>query len=79
MGGPHRQCSITTEHDVSFGNEEFQGRKIIPQITAVAGKQAVCVDLRVRADQEISDNAAFSSNAPHIRSKDFAGEQRALA
>ena len=60
-------------------NEEFQGRKIIAQIAAVAGKQPVCVDLRVRADQEISDNAAFSANTLHIRSKNFPGQQRALA
>src|SRR5947199_10813942 len=65
--------------DLSFGNEEFQGRKIIAQIAAVAGKQPVCVDLRVRADQEISNNAAFSASALHICSKDFAVQQRALA
>jgi hypothetical protein len=33
----------------------------------------------VRADQEISDNAAFSANTLHMRSKNFPGQQRALA
>ncbi len=65
--------------DLSFRNEQFQGRKIIAQVPAVAGKQPVCVDLGVRADQEISDNAALSANTLHIGSKDFAGKQRALA
>ena len=65
--------------DLSFGNEGFQGRKIVAQIAAVAGKQPVCVDLRVRGDQEIGDNATFSASALHIRSKDFPGQQRALA
>ena len=37
------------------------------------------MDLRVRADQEISDNAAFSASTLHIRSKNFPGQQRALA
>ena len=45
--------------DLSFGNEGFQGRKIVAQIAAVAGKQPVCVDLRVRGDQEIGDSATF--------------------
>ena len=37
------------------------------------------MDLRVRADQEISDNAALFASASHMRRKDFPGEQRALA
>lgn len=74
-----RRYSAATTGDLSFRNEEFQGRKIIAQIAAVAGKQPVCVNLRVCADQEISDNAAFSANTLHIRSKNFPGQQRALA
>lgn len=49
------------------------------EVTAVAGKQAICVELRVGCDQEISDYAAFPLNTLHIPSKNFASEQLSLA
>jgi hypothetical protein len=76
---PGRWAASPVKHICSFRNKQFQGRKIIAQVSAVAGEQALCVHHRVRADQEISDNAASFATASHICSKDFAGQQRTLA
>lgn len=53
--------------------------KIIAQIATIAGEPAVCVDLHVRADQKIDDDATALASASQICRKGFAGQQRALA
>lgn len=62
----------------SFGKKHFQRRKIIAQITTVADEQAIRMQLRVRGDQEVGDDAASFASASQVGSKDFARQQRTL-